>query len=198
MTRRETRIVYAAVAVAVLLLVVRGLPVVTGIYAERQASIELIRDDMARELALSENTELWRQRREEIEARLGSLDAQVFHGGTLPLLTANIQRMVRQYATETGVTINSTRLAESRETDGWLLVEQELSFTMDNQSNTLGFLRRLEESTPWLGVSSFTMRRSRNLYTGSITVVGFSRVNAAAQAAPAQARAASSVIGRPR
>lgn len=93
----------------------------------------------------------------------------------MPVLAANIQRRVRQIAQKSGVTITSSSLAESRESDGWLLVEQTLSFNLDNQSNTMDFLSRLDASEPWLAVSYFSMRRSRNLYSGDITVVGFSR-----------------------
>ncbi len=175
MTRREKSILYAGAAVVVLMVLLRGLPVAGEIYAERKETIALIRDDIAREQNLTAATEDWRTRRDDIENRFAQLQTQVFETSTLPLLTANLQRMVRQYANDASVSITSTKLAEPLETDGWLLVEQELSFTMDNQSNSLGFLRRLEESQPWLGVTSFTMRRNRNQYSGSVTVVGFSR-----------------------
>lgn len=175
MTRREKSILYAGAAVVVLMVLLRGLPVAGEIYAERKETIALIRDDIAREQNLTAATEEWRTRRDDIENRLAQLQTQVFETSTLPLLTANLQRIVRQYANDASVSITSTKLAEPLETDGWLLVEQELLFTMDNQSNSLGFLRRLEESQPWLGVTSFTMRRNRNQYSGSVTVVGFSR-----------------------
>ncbi len=175
MTRREKTILYAGAAVVVLMVLLRGLPVAGDIYAERKENIALIRDDIAREQNLAAATDEWRQQRDDIEVRLAQLEAQVFEPSTLPLLTANLQRIVRQYANDANISITSTKLAEPLQTDGWLLVEQELSFTMNNQSNSLGFLRRLEESQPWLGVTSLTMRRNRNQYSGSITVVGFSR-----------------------
>ena len=189
MTRREKTILYAGAAVVVLMVLVRGLPVAGDVYAERQENIALIRDDIAREQNLAAASEEWRARRDDIENRLAQLQTQVFETSTLPLLTANLQRMVRQYANDASISITSTKLAEAWETDGWLLVEQELSFTMDNQSNSLGFLRRLEESQPWLGVTSFTMRRNRNQYSGSITVVGFSRSGSAESTQLSQAAA---------
>ena len=189
MTRREKTILYAGAAVVVLMVLVRGLPVAGEFYAERQENIALIRDDIAREQNLAAASEEWRARRDDIENRLAQLQTQVFETSTLPLLTANLQRMVRQYANDASISITSTKLAEAWETDGWLLVEQELSFTMDDQSNSLGFLRRLEESEPWLGVTSFTMRRNRNQYSGSVTVVGFSRSGAAESTQLSQAAA---------
>jgi hypothetical protein len=183
MTRREKNIFYAGLAVAGLFVIAQLFPLIGGIYAERRAQIELLRDDIAREESLIENAGNWAERRSEIEARLAGMEAQVFQGGTLPLLTANIQRMVRQYANDTNIAITSTKLAETMETPGWLLVKQELSFTMDNQSNTLGFLRLLEQSRPYLGVTDFSLRRTRNQYSGTVTVIGFSRVGGSPQSA---------------
>jgi hypothetical protein len=190
MTTREKNILYAGAAILVVMILLRGLPLIGEVYAERKDSIELIRDDIAREQNLAAAAEEWRDRRNEIESRMAEMETQVFGASTLPLLSANLQRMVRQYANDADISITSTKLAEPVLSNGWLLVEQELSFTMDNQSNSLGLLRRLEESQPWLAVTSFTMRRNRNQYSGTITVVGFSRTDAEGSIPLTQASAA--------
>jgi hypothetical protein len=176
LTSREKNILRLALLFAVLMLLSNGVPAVRAVYAERSATIEQLRDAIAREQRLIEDQDLWEQRRADIQNQMQDMQAQAFQSGTVPMLTANIQRLVRQYASESGITITSTRLAESKESNGWLMVEQSMSFALDNQSNTLGFLNRLEESRPYLGVTSFSMRHNRNQYTGDITVVGFSRV----------------------
>lgn len=175
MTKREKNIIWVAAAVGVIFILSQGLPAVRSLYAQRNVTIESVRSDIERETRLLENTELWQERRLETESRLNELGAQVFSGDSVPLISANIQRMVRDYANQIGVTITSTRLATPMQTDDWLLVEQELSFLTDNQTNLLTFLQRLETSTPWLGVSAFSVRRNRNQYAGNIKVVGFSR-----------------------
>ncbi|MDP7456265.1 MAG: hypothetical protein QGF62_06810 [Gammaproteobacteria bacterium] len=71
--------------------------------------------------------------------------------------------------------MSSTRLAERREKDGWLLISQEMSFRTTNAGNTVTFLQKLEESAPRLRVTDISVSRSRNQYSGSITVVGFAR-----------------------
>ena len=71
--------------------------------------------------------------------------------------------------------MSSTRLAESLETNGWLKISQEMSFRTTEAGNTIGFLERLEESTPRLFVTDFAINRTRNLYNGTIIVVGFAR-----------------------
>ena len=55
------------------------------------------------------------------------------------------------------------------------MISQEMSFRTLDDSNTVRFLRLLEESAPRLWVREFSLNRSRNQYSGSITVVGFAR-----------------------
>ena len=71
--------------------------------------------------------------------------------------------------------MSSTRLADRLISDDWLLISQEMSFRTSDQVNTARFLERLETSAPRLWVTGFTVNRSRNQYSGSITVVGFAR-----------------------
>lgn len=175
MTKREKNIIWLAAVVGVIFIFSQGFPAVRAFYAQRAASIVEVQNEIERERRLLENTEVWQERRLAIEQRLNELGAQVFTGDSVPLISANIQRMVREYANQAGVNITSTRLAEPLQTDDWLLVEQELSFLTDNQTNLLTFFQRLETSTPWLGVSAFSVRRNRNQYAGDIKVVGFSR-----------------------
>jgi len=177
LTSREKNILRLALVFVVLMILSNGVPALRELYAERSATIQQLRDEIAREQRLIQDEGLWDQRREDIQSQIEDLQAQVFQTGTVPILTANIQRLVRQYANESGVTIISTRLAESEESDGWLKVKQSMSFALDNQSNTLGFLNSFETSRPYLGVTSFSMRHNRNQYTGDITVVGFSRAS---------------------
>lgn len=150
-------------------------PTVKRIYQERQASIESVELDIEREERLIANTASWRERRVEVEAKRAEIEAQAFTGTTIPIIEANIQRAMTQYARDTNITVNSTRLAERLEANGWLLISQEMSFNTDNAANTVEFLRKLETSMPRLRVTDFNLTRSRNLYNGSITVVGFAR-----------------------
>ncbi|OFE13321.1 hypothetical protein PHACT_09365 [Pseudohongiella acticola] len=183
LTPREKNILRLALVLALIIALSNGLPVVRDVYSERAQAIESLRLEIDREQRLLNDTDLWQQRRQEIDQQLQNLEARLFTGNanttgslpTVPVLAANIQRLVRQIAQDTGITITSTSLAESMEADGWLLVEQTLAFNLDNQSNTLDFLARLDASEPWLAVNYFSMSRGRNMFSGEITVVGFSR-----------------------
>jgi len=106
---------------------------------------------------------------------MAELEAQTFDGETVPIVEANIQSALSLHARDSGITVSSTRLAETLETDGWLLISQEMSYRTTDQANTVAFLEKLEQSLPRLRVTDFNVNRSRNQYSGSITVVGFTR-----------------------
>jgi type II secretory pathway component PulM len=172
---REKNILLLAVLVALAFVFFNVLPRVQAVYQSRQENIEGVELNIDREQRLVENTVLWQDRRVEVEAMLAEFEAQVFSGATIPIVEANIQRALSQYARDSGITVSSTRLAERIETEGWLLISQEMSFRTTNAGNTVTFLGRLEKSAPRLRVTDFSVSRSRNQYSGSITVVGFAR-----------------------
>lgn len=177
MTKREKNIMILAAVVGVVFMLTQGLPSIKSVYDERSDAISQMQTDVQREQRLIEDEQLWRERREEAELRGDDLGARLFQDASIPLVSANIQRLVREYANAAGVSITSTKLAESMSANGWLLVEQELSILTDNQDKIMELLNRIETSDPLLGVSTFSVRRNRNQYVGTITVVGFSRAN---------------------
>ncbi len=175
MTKREKNILFVALAVGVVFALTQGWPSARAKYSERASFIEQTRNDIEREKRLIADATQWLERRQQTELRLQSLGQDLFQGDSVPMISANIQRVVRDYANQTGISITSTKLAEAMETDGWVLVQQEITILTDNQRNTMAFLQRLEQSSPRLGVSTFAIRRNRNQYAGTLTVVGFSR-----------------------
>ncbi|MEX2468528.1 MAG: type II secretion system protein GspM [Pseudohongiellaceae bacterium] len=151
------------------------LPALQDDYQQRQAEIESLALDVAREQRLNENAERWRERREEVEARRSELEGQLFSGATVPLVEAAIQRDLTQYARNAGIDVLSTRLAERQNAEGWLMISQEMSFRTRDAGNSIRFLEFMENSTPRLFVRDFSLDHSRNNFSGAITVVGFAR-----------------------
>ena len=174
-SKRERNILILAAFVAMLFMATSGWPAVTSVYAQRQQNIESVEIAIVREQRLIENTASWRNRRAEVESQIFQLNSQIFTGETIPIVEANIQRALSLQARELGITVSSTRLADRLVTDDWLLIRQEMSFRTTDQANMARFLERLENSTPRLRVTAFNVSRSRNQYSGSITVVGFAR-----------------------
>jgi len=174
-SQRERNILILAAVVALIFLSASGWPAIKSVYTQRQDNIEGVEIDIAREQRLIENTASWRERRVEVESQIDELHNQLFSGATIPIVEANIQRALSGHARDTGITVSSTRLADRLISDDWLLISQEMSFRTSDQMNTARFLERLETSAPRLWVTGFTVNRSRNQYSGSITVVGFAR-----------------------
>jgi hypothetical protein len=172
---REKKILMLAGLVAIIFIGNSILPAIGSIYNEREKNIESIQLDIARERRLIEDTLRWRELRIESQAEQTELEQQVFSGDTIPIIEANIQRELSRHARDSDITVSSTRLAELLSSDGWLLISQEMSFRTNNAGNTVSFLRKLEDSQPRLRVTDFSVNRSRNQYSGSITVVGFAR-----------------------
>ena len=156
-------------------LVTSVVPALQGYYQRRNQAIDDIRLQIEREQRLFDETSTWRTRRAEVENGEAGLESQVFSGATLPIIEANIQRVLTQQARDSQVSVTSTRLAERLDTDGWVMVRQEMSFRTNDAANTIRFLRSLDASTPRLWVTDFSLDRSRNQYSGSITVVGFAK-----------------------
>lgn len=183
LTTREKRILVLALIVGVVLLLANGVPAFMSWYQARSDAIAALQIDIEREQRLIADADVWVQRREDAEQSIRELEASLFNAGSVALLTAGIQRQVRQIAAESSLNITSANLAQSRNKDNWILVEQTLSFNTDDQNNVLMFLQRLQDTRPVLKVVGFSMRRNRNLYAGEITVVGFSQSTNAVVAA---------------
>ncbi len=179
MTKREKNIISLAVIVGIVFVITQVFPLVRDLYADRASRVEALQRQIEREQRLIEEADIWHQRREEVDQRRDSLQTQLFNDPSIPLISANVQRQVRDYAMMSEIVVTSTKLAETMQTPGWLLVKQELSILTGNQNNLMRFLQQLENATPKLAVSSFSIRRNRNQYTGTLTVVGFSRTEAA-------------------
>lgn len=161
--------------VALVFMVTSVSPTISRFYNSRQENIEKIRLDVSREQRLIQETALWETRRSDVELAQAELEKQIFIGDTIPVVEANIQRELSVRARDSGITVNSTRLAERLETEDWLLISQEMSFRTNDAANTITFLKKLNETEPQLKVTDFSVNRSRNQYSGSITVVGFAR-----------------------
>ena len=175
LSTRERIILLLAAAVAVVFFVTRGAPIVTTVYSERAGSIESVKLDIERELRLQDSAALWSSRRDETERALASAEAGLFTGSTNAIVEASIQQILSQHAANAGIDVISTRLADTIEQGGWTQVSQEMSFRTNDAAATVEFLSQIDNSIPRLEVAEFSLDRSRNQFTGAITVVGFAR-----------------------
>ena len=107
-------------------------------------------------------------------AEVAALESWTFTGQDSNLIGTSVQRQLRQAVEEAEVLPRSYNTPRIAETEGWILVTQEMDFVIE-QENILKFLELLENSRPKLHVTEFSINRNRRQYTGSITVTGFSK-----------------------
>ncbi len=174
-SKRERNILVMAAIVAVVFVVTQVYPAVQQVYADRTAEIDDVMLAITREERLVEDSLEWRDRRIDAQVQQAEVQLQIFSGDTIPLIEAEIQRDLSLHARDSGLTVSSTRLAESLQADEWLMISQEMSFRTADAGNTVTFLERLENAMPRLRVKDFSLSRNRNQYNGVITVVGFAR-----------------------
>ncbi len=174
-SKREKNILILAGIVAVVFVISSLGPAISALYQDRNNTIEGINLAIERERRLFDETITWRDRRTEIELVLQNFATQVFSGDTVPIIEANIQRALTQYARDSQMSVVSTRLADRLDAEEWILIEQEMSFRTTDQANAISFLQMLTEATPRLWVTEFSLDQTRNQYSGSITAVGFAR-----------------------
>ena len=110
---RERNILLLAAVVALMFMATRVVPAVGNIYDGREADIDDVLLAIEREERLIENSLAWRERRIDAEVQQAQIETQIFSGDTIPLIEANIQRELSQHARDSGLSVNSTRLAES-------------------------------------------------------------------------------------
>ena len=95
-TTRERKILYIAAIVGIIFMATTAFPAIHSEYQERQGLIEEVLLNIDREKQLIENTITWRERRVEVEQRTQELEQQIFSGGTIPLVEADIQADLSQ------------------------------------------------------------------------------------------------------
>ncbi len=175
LSKRERNIFILAGIVAIAFAITSLLPALQGFHQQRSDRIDDINLQIERERRLFDESISWRSRRAEVETIEAGLQNQMFSGETFPVIEANIQRALAQYARDSRISVTSTRLAEQLQSQDWILISQEMAFRTADAANTIDFLESLENSSPRLWVSDFSIDRARNQFSGSITVVGFAR-----------------------
>lgn len=174
MIKRTRNLAMLAGVIFALLLIVRIIPLLYGYYQQGQDDIALLQERRDRYEQLIIDVERWKENEILKQAEIADLESWVFPGSNPNLVGTNVQRSLRQAVEQTNVAIREMSVAEYTYVDDWLMVSQEMDFSID-QANILPFLNALQELRPRLHVSAFSVTRNRRQYTGTITVVGFSR-----------------------
>jgi hypothetical protein len=172
--KRTQNLAVLAGIMFVLLLAVRIVPMLYNYYQRGQEDIALLQERRDRYEQLIIDVDRWKENEILKQAEIADLESWIFEGANPSLVGSSVQRSLRQAVEKANVSIREMSVAEYNYVDNWLMVSQKMDFSVD-QANILPFLNALQELRPRLHVSAFTVTRNRRQYTGSITVVGFSR-----------------------
>ena len=137
-------------------LVVRVLPLAYNYYREGRSEIASLEDRIERYETLIQEEEQWKEREVLKQAEIADLEGGIFPGGNPNLVGNNLQRSLRQAADQAGVRVREMRVAQYRYVGDWLMVSQEMSFTLE-QSQILPFLNALQQLRPRLHVAAFNV-----------------------------------------
>lgn len=174
MRSNERKLLLLFGILAALVIVVRVVPLVYGYYREGRNEIAQLEERVERLQALIDEQDEWQERELLKQAELAELEGAIFQGANANLIGSSVQRALQQAAAQAGIAVRETRVAQFRYVGDWLMVSQEVSFTLE-QSQILPFLNAIEALRPRLHVAAFNVTRTRRGFSGNITVVGFSR-----------------------
>ena len=174
MKSKEKKLVGLAAILFLLVVIVRVIPLLKDSYDEGLDEMEFLEQRIGRLRVLVEEAPFIVD--EEIAKReeVAAMEGWVFTGQNSNLIGTSVQRQLRQAVEEAAVLPRSYNTPRIAETDGWILVKQEMDFVIE-QENILKFLDLLENARPKLHVTEFSINRNRRQYTGSVTVTGFSK-----------------------
>jgi hypothetical protein len=179
MKSQEKKLLLLLGVLAVLVLLVRGIPMLAAWHERGQEDIALLEERIARYEQLIADTQEWKERELLKQAEAAEYAGLVFQGDNPSLVGPSVQRSLRQAAEQSGITVREMSVARFSKVDDWLVVTQDMSFVLE-QHNILPFLATLREQRPRLFVTAFTVAQNRRQFTGNLTVTGFSRTLAAA------------------
>lgn len=174
MKSNEKKLVGLLAILFLAVVVVRVIPMLRTSYEEGLEEIDFLEQRIARLRLLIEEAPFIVDEEAQRQAEVEALGELVFTGTDLNLIGTSVQRQLRQVVEEAGVLARSYKTPRLSEMEGWLMINQEMDFTIE-QENILKFLNLLENSKPRLHVTEFSINRNRRQYSGSITVIGFSK-----------------------
>lgn len=144
-------------------------------YKNHRQTLEKLQDDTGRYQKLAENAQLWQTQHQQAVQKRDDINASLLSGNTRELVGAGLQKLLKELAKNAGVTVKSFDLQDFSRTREWVLATQAMQFETTSPS-MLNFLDMLNKTKEKLAVVKLEIRGNRNILTGTIKVMGFSRL----------------------
>jgi hypothetical protein len=173
MQPNEKKMLMLMSVLAVLVLVLRVVPMLFDHYRDGRQEIALLQERIDRYQSLMEDSAQWREREQQKRKEIEQYQQWIFEGSNPGLVGPGVQRTLRQAVAQAGVSVREMSVARYSLVGDWLIVQQDVSFTL-TQDMVLPLLQAVEELRPRLHIAAFSITHNRRQYLGNMTVVGFS------------------------
>jgi DNA repair ATPase RecN len=151
-------------------------PIATDFYNNYWQSIDKLQQDIQRYRKLAQRADFWQQENQRAKFEQQQIESSLLSGKNRQLVGAKMQSIIKKLAKKNQITFKSLEPPDtSFSTEQWLLVIQSIQFEA-NSTALLKFLQALERHYINLQIISLEIRRYSNKLSGSIKIIGFSRL----------------------
>ncbi len=151
-------------------------PLTTDFYHNYRQSIDKLQQDIQRYQKLAQRADFWQQENQRAKLEQQQIESSLLSGKNRQLIGAKMQGIIKNLANRNQITFKSLQPPDtSFNTDKWLLVIQSIQFEA-NSTALIRFLSALERHRINLEIISLDIRRYSNKLSGSIKIIGFSRL----------------------
>lgn len=151
-------------------------PIATDFYKNYWLSIEKSQQDIQRYQKLAQRADFWQKENQRAKSEQQKIETSLLSGKNRQLVGAKMQSIIKKLAKQTHITFKSLQPPDtSFSTDQWLLVIQSIQFEA-NSTALIKFLKALERHRINLQIISLEIRRYSKKLSGTIKIIGFSRL----------------------
>ena len=174
MTKKETNLLKIMLLIMLSGVMLKGLPFAYQKYLDRKQDISALKDKRTSLKALMSRNAFWQVEFNKSIEQQKQLEKELFTAKSNELVAAKVQSVIKKLAKQSGLRVESMRLAEFQQSGQWLLVS--LSITIKaNSTQLIKLLNKIKANKQKLFIKDISVRSYRKLLNGSITLVAFSK-----------------------
>ena len=174
MTVKENKLIYIFAAIAALGFLFKGVPYAYKQHQQGRMDVVDLKKKKDQVHSLMRRKVFWQQEYDKSITQQNILKQQLFIAKSNELVAAKVQSVIKLLAKQSGVKIESVRLAEFQQSEHWLLVSLSVNVRA-NTNKIVSFLNKLKTNKQKLLIEKMSVNSNRNILNGTITIVGFSK-----------------------
>lgn len=177
MTSKEKRLLKFASIIFVIFATVQLLPMANQFGHDYWQHLQDLKAEIEKSKKLQLETQHWVEENQKAHERFSQVNAGAIEGSSSQLVGANLQKLLRELARQTGLTINTMEppKTETDRSNRWMLVVQSMQFDADSKT-LMAFLKKLDKAPKKLIVANLDVRSNRDRLNGTMQITGFSQI----------------------